>query len=392
MAGIIMLAGCKKGDGPAGNEDQENEKEKDNVQLAINAIDNKFTETDITISGELSKTEWETLKQIRIQLPMVESITLSDVKAIDFGVFVYKEGIYSIPNKWLKKISAPKVERVGKSAFWSCEKLETVNFPKLKTAKEEAFCACDKLKALDFPNLTNIEDRVFSGCNELISLKLGSSSEIKTTTTSFEGLNVKNIDLSLGTHEASQAIGKIWKDQTWKSISNNDGVAIPDPDFGVANFGCTKDFVIKHETRKTVPGGVIYEGVGGSVWWYIYDFDKNDRFISGTIDYSHQFPATPTDLVFTPIEMYVSDLNDLKNKFGNPTYASEDVFSFNMTDKEYQPGYAWYESQAVMNKSKRFTYRFSNSTTNVESVLSFYLRKGQYQTWGFTIRTTYSQK
>lgn len=380
----LSFAGCSKDEGGSDG--------GGNVQNAINAIQDKSTAKNLVISGELSQNDWEILKNVRKQLPLIENITLSDVRTIEFGVFVYKDGIYYISNNWLKSISAPKVEKVGKSAFWSCEELVSVNFPNLKIAEEEAFSACEKLGAIEFQHLTTIGERAFAGCSALQSIKFGASTEIKTIATSFDGLDAQTINLSLGDYEISQAVGKIWKDKTWKSISNNDGIAIPDPDFGVANFGCTKDFVIQHEKGTPVSGGIIYEGSQGSAWWYIYDFDVNETFISGTTDYSFQFAATPTDWVFLPIRQYVDELNKLKNKFGNPTYASEDVFSFNMTDKTYQPGYSWYESQAVMNGGKSFTYKFSNNTTDVESVLSFYLRSNKYQTWGFTIRTTYSKK
>ncbi len=379
----VLFISCAKEDGTKGN-----------AQAAIDTVQNKNTATHITIPGELTLQDWETIKNIRKQLPNIEDITLSDVKDIEFGVFVYKDGIVHVTNKWLKRISAPKVETVGEAAFWNCEVLETVDFPNAKYLGEEAFCACEKLETLNFPNATTIGDLCFGGCKGLKSLSLGASEQINTSARSFASLNTAGIDLDLDGYEADQAVGKIWKDLSWKSISSN-GTEIHAPDFGVANWGSTMEFIENNETGTPVSGGngskKIYADKSGN--WNTYYFDDDKRLIKGVRDYSSQFGSEYVDAIFRPITFYQSDLYKLKSIYGEPTYKSEDVFSFNMTDKNaITAGYAFAEAQWVMNGFKVFIYTFNNTRTDVECMLSAYTRPGQYLTWGFTITTTYIRR
>lgn len=355
-------------------------------------LSDKESATSIVINGEFTDSDWVSLKNIRNQLPRVENIILSDVKKVEFGVFVYKDGILHVSNKWLRSISAPQVETIGASAFWCCEELETANFPNLIKAGEEAFCASEKLSSLDFPKLVDIGDGCFSGCKGLVSLNLGASDKILTTDRSFYLLNTADIDLSLNGYEASQAIGKIWKDQNWKSISSM-GKELPAADFGVANWGCFMEFIENHETGTPISGGSsskrIYADNNGN--WKSYFFENNKGLIKGENDYSTQFSGEYSDLIFLPITSYKSTLDKLKLEYGTPYSESEDVFAFNMSDKNAStPGYAFAEGQWVMNGSKTFLYKFKNNRTNVECKLSSYLRTGKYQTWGFTITTTYT--
>lgn len=423
---VAVFVGCSKDDV---------ETEKGNVQKSIDAISDKASAKSIIINGELLGDDWILLKQIRDQLPAVESITLNDVIVIKKDVFAYKDGIAWETNRWLKSFSAPKattiedaafmfcesllefkapkvekigaeafrvcaitgfdfpiVKEIGSEAFIGCEKINSITLPELIELNDEVFYGCYSLTTVNLPKVTKINSRVFRSCDNLIELKLGATTGIEVSLLSFDLLTTKNITLDLAGAEANEAVGNIWKKLTWKSITNQ-GQSLPKPDFGIANFGSTMDFVLQYETKSTVSGGnskrLIY--ANGSIW-YIYNFDDNSKLISGEIDESVQFGGTPSDLIFTPIINYKNTLTKLAEKYGAADSFTEDVFSYNMTAKSMVAGNAFYEAQRIMNGGKTVTYRFSDDRCIVESILRFYTRSGQYQTWGYTIRTIYTKR
>lgn len=408
---------------------------KCNVQKAIDAISDKSSAKSIIINGELLEDDWILLKQIRDQLPSVESITLNDAIIIKKDVFAYRDGIVWITNRWLKSFSAPKamiiedaafmfcqslvefqaptVEKIGaetfrvcavadfdfpkakeidSEAFVGCDRIHSITLPELIELNDEVFFGCHSLTSVNLPKVTKINSRVFNSCDNLTEIKLGATSDIEVSLLSFDFLTTKNITLDLAGTEANAAIGNIWKGLTWKLITNQ-GRSLSSPDFGIANFGCTMDFVLQHETKSTVSGGnskrLIY--ADGSIW-YIYNFDENSKLISGEIDESIQFGSTPIDLIYAPIINYRNTLTKLTEKYGEADSFTDDVFLYDMSDKTMVPGNAFYEAQRIMNGGKTITYKFSNDKTIVESVLRSYTRTGKYQTWGYTIRTIYSQK
>lgn len=384
LSGALLLGSCSNDDESTGT--------GGSVQTAIDAIENKATATDITIAGELNGEDWETLRNIRTQLPNVENITLSDVKRIDFGVFVYNDGVRIVPNDWLRSFYAPKAETIGASAFSYCEALTRVELPNVTSLGDEAFYADERLLSANIPKLTSIGNDCYAGCSKIASIRLTSKDPIATTDRSFNSLDTSEIALTLFGYEAAQVVGHIWKDKTWKYISGN-GQLLPAADFGIANWGCSLDFVEKHETGTPVSGGNdtkrIYDDHNGN--WKSYLFNARKELIGGVNDYSMQFGGENTELIFLPITSYQTTLSELRAVYGNPYEQSEDVFSFNMKDKNAStPGYAYAESQWVMNGSKTFVYKFRSTRTEVECKLSSYLRTGKYQTWGFTITTTYA--
>lgn len=432
MKKIILLSmlaaifvGCSKDD---------IETKKGNVQKAIDAISDKASAKSIIISGELLGDDWILLKQIRNQLPAVESITLNDVMVIKKDVFAYRDGIAWNTNRWLKSFSAPnattiedaafmfceslsefkapKVEKVGaeafrvcnivvfdfpivkeigNQAFIGCAKINSINFPELIELNDEVFYGCYSLTTVNLPKVTKINNHVFLSCDNLIEVKLGSITSIEVSLLSFDLLTTKNITLDLAGVEANQAIGNIWNGANWKLITNN-GQSLPKPDFGIANFGSTMDFVLQYETKSTVSGGnskrLIYSN--GSIW-YIYNFDDNRKLISGEMNESVQFGSTPSDLIFVPIKSYKNTLTTLAEKYGVANSFTDDVFLYNMTDKTMVAGNAFFEAQRIMNGGKTITYRFSNNSCTVESILHDYTRSGQYQTWGYTISTLFTK-
>ena len=383
----IIFAGCTKA------EEGPKETVKSNVEIAIEATGNKTTATSLVVNGKLNDEDWLLLKNIREQLPMVENITLNDVTNIKAGVFSFKENeIVWVVNHWLKSIKAPKAVTVESLAFLFCDELINVDLASVEVIGEESFGVCESLESLFLPKAHDISADAFIGCSSLKNLKLGYTEAIVFKLENESKMKTQNINLDIVGVEATLAIGKIWKNNLWKSISNN-GQLVPKADFEIANWGCSLGFIETHEKRKAISGGGsqkrIYEGDGDGCWYY-YNFDENGKLISGEIDFSHQFSSENTDLIFLPINSYITILDELKEEYSEPIYMSEDVYSYNMTDKEYRPGYAWYEAQSIMNGNKSLIYKFRNERTEIESELRQYTRSGQYMPLGFTVRTTYS--
>lgn len=64
------------------------------------------------------------------------------------------------------------LERIEKSAFMNCTKLNSIDFPKfLKSIGEKAFSGCEKLKSVNIPaSIELIEDNAFDSCENLSSI------------------------------------------------------------------------------------------------------------------------------------------------------------------------------------------------------------------------------
>ena len=380
----LGFAGCSKDEG---------NRDVSNVQKAINAITDKNTATSLVVTGDLNDADWNTLKDIKRQLRFINSITLSDAKVIKKDVFIRRNGQTLYTNLWLTSFSAPKATEIENAAFMFCDALEVLNIPSVTIIGKESFLECIAIESIDLPKVVKIGEQAFAACSDLKSIKFGATSAIEVPVNAFQALDTKNISIDVVGIEASNVVGKIWKDHYWKTITSNN-VPLPVADFGIAYFGTSRDFVLRNETKTVVPGGgsnrLIFSDRSNN--WYTYNFDDDQKLTSGMIDHSMQFGSTPTDLVFLPILDYITELDELKAKFGEPSSANKNVFSFILNEKTMQPGYAWYEAQAIMNGGTPIVYEFSNSTMQVKTTLRSYARTGKTQPWGFTIETTYSPK
>jgi hypothetical protein len=423
----LALVGCSGGGG-------ETPPIAGSVQKAIDAISDKSSVKSLVVNGDLTSEDWLLLKEIRVHLPAIENITLNDVVVVKRDIFAYKDGMTWITNRWLKTFSAPqattiedlaftycegltsfsapqvkkigymafadcgeitsfdfpKTKEAGEQAFYGCEKLTIISIPELSELKDELFHSCRSMTSIDLPKVVKINHQIFRNCDNLTQIKLGTTAKIDATAISFELVDTKAITLDIVGVNAEDAVGRVWKDCVWKNITNS-GQALPLPDFGVANWGSTIDFVRKYDTGTPISGGnLIRADKYGK--WYIYLFDNNEKLIGGKTDESIQFGGDNPWLIFSPIIAYQSTLTELSARYGEPINRTEDVFSYNMDDMTYQPGYAFYEAQVIMGGGKSVTYTFGNNRTSVESVLRFYTRKGMYQPYGYTISTVYAKK
>lgn len=421
LVAILGLSSCEK---IGGSEDA-----GCNVQKAINAVPDKSTAKSLTIEGELTSEDLTVLFEIQSQLPKIENITLSTATSIPEKAFARKDGIAWGANTWLKSISAPnvttihqsafarclnltsasfpKLETIDYAAFWSCESLTSFDFSNVAELGSEAFQACDKLNNVSLPKITELKDAVFSGCKALESLSLPVANVIDadalrscdalvklelgcTTDIDFSPkdtyLDTKNIDLALEGTEASKAVGKVWKDVTWKTISSNTG-NIKSPVFGVAYFGCSKTFVKENETKSLtneIGTQLIYKS--GNTLWY-YTFSREGEFEWGKTDYSYQYDHN-SSLVTLPIREFQSEVTRLTNQFGNPTSKNEDIFAYNPGDTTDLEGHAYWFAKRIMNYSNVYVeYKWQTSEASITSTLSYYA--GKTKAWGFTIKTTY---
>ncbi|MDR2919802.1 MAG: hypothetical protein LBV72_10615 [Tannerella sp.] len=169
--------------------------------------------------------------------------------------------------------------------------------------------------------------------------------------------------------------------------------ALPKPDFGVAIWGDTKEYIEFNELKTRVSGGsnnlMIYDYNGK---WYSYYLDDNNKFFKGSIDYSVQFDPPNSEFIKLPIYEFQSTLKELEKNFGEPISKTKDVFSFNMDDNNFGDGYAFSEAQSIMVGGTPIEYRFQNEQVDVICTLSYYLRSGKYRMYGFTIVTDYIKR
>lgn len=169
--------------------------------------------------------------------------------------------------------------------------------------------------------------------------------------------------------------------------------SLPKPDFGIAIWGDTKEFIEFNELRTRVSGGnknlLIYDYNGK---WYSYYLDDDNKFNKGSIDYSVQFDLPNSEFIKMPIYEFQSTLKALEKNFGEPISKTKDVFSFNMDDNEFGEGYAFSEAQTIMMGGKPIVYKYQNEQVDVVCTLSYYLRSDKYRMYGFTIVTDYIKR
>lgn len=414
ISAVLGLSSCEKSDG--------DESKFCNVQKAINAVSDKMSAKTLTINGELTKEDIAILYDIQSQLPQIENIILSSATIIPEGAFAGRT------NTWLKTIEAPKVtiikqsafagclnltsasfsklETIDYSAFMSCESITSFDFSNVTSIEKEAFRACERLKTVSLPKITELKNAVFAECRslesvtlpianiidvsalracyDLVKLELGCTSEInfKPVDANFD---TKKIDLVLEGVEASNAVGKIWKDVSWKSITSKNS-NIKSPVFGVAYFGCTKTYVENNE-EKTLYGGsgnrLVYRQ--GNTLWY-YNFTSEGFFEWGMTEYSYQYDNNPA-LVTLPIREYQVEITQLINRFGQPTEKSEDIFAYDPEDQTDSEGHAYWFAKRIMNYGYKVEYKWITTEASVTSTLGYYPDKTK--AWGFTIKSTY---
>lgn len=420
ISAVLGLSSCEKSDG--------DESKFCNVQKAINAVSDKMSAKTLTIDGELTKEDIAILYDIQSQLPQIENIILSSAAIIPEETFAKKEGIAWGANTWLKTVSAPnvtiirqsafarclnltsasfpKLETIDNSAFWTCESMASFDFSNVTSIGSEAFQACEKLNNVFLPKITELKRAVFAGCKSLESIslpianiidaealyachalekmELGCTSEInfKPDNTYLE---TKKIDLVLEGVEASNAVGKIWKDVSWKSITSKNS-NIKSPVFGVAYFGCTKAYVENNEEKRLYSGSgnrLVYRQ--GNTLWY-YNFTSEGFFEWGMTEYSYQYDNNPA-LVTLPIREYQVEITQLINRFGQPTEKSEDIFAYDPEDQTDSEGHAYWFAKRIMNYGYKVEYKWITTEASVTSTLGYYPDKTK--AWGFTIKSTY---
>ena len=75
---------------------------------------------------------------------------------------------------------ASSVKKIGREAFWECDRLKTVNIPNtVQYIGEAAFRGCDRLEAITIPSsVEDIEDKTFLNCISLRNVTI--QSEVKS--------------------------------------------------------------------------------------------------------------------------------------------------------------------------------------------------------------------
>ena len=169
---------------------------------------------------------------------------------------------------------------------------------------------------------------------------------------------------------------------------------LPKPDFGVANWGDTKQYVEFNETKIEVGSGnkerITYNYNGS---WYTYLFDNIGGFYEGIVDYSIQFDYLQNRITW-PIRSFQHELTELEKIYGEPVSKTEDVFRYDADNytTEDDPDNASYQSQRIMRGSKTIEYKYQNDQKEIIAILSYYSRSDKTRTWGYTIKTFYRKR
>ena len=96
------------------------------------------------------------------------------------------------------RLSLPKAESIGDTAFYNCNNLTSVDLPVATSIGDSAFQSCNNLTSVDLPSATSIGDTAFNGCTNLTSVDLPVATSIGDQ--AFEGCtSLTSVDLPVAT-------------------------------------------------------------------------------------------------------------------------------------------------------------------------------------------------
>ncbi|GEM_PF-6182735 len=228
-------------------------------------------------------------------------------------------------------------------------------------------------------------------------LEVGKQYYIHVTTLPYEGYEfydeggAKSDTIITITSKSSISLKKVFTlraepDQYEKWYLRNED--LPEPQFGIAIFGDSYHYIKRTESRRLISdrnNKLTYD------WgrWLSYYFDENNKFIKGVEDLSSGYGIQNN--MGIPILVFRSQIEECIEKYGAPTYVSQNVFSFIDDDFTSEEGYTMWEARLVIAGLKTFVYKFSNSEMNVEMTLKSYQRgiPSSYY-YSYTIETVFT--
>lgn len=156
-------------------------------------------------------------------------------------------------NNTVVNANFPKVERIGKSAFGYCSKLQAANFPKCSSMGTNAFNWCSNLTEAIFPECQTVSEGAFLYCSSLTTAYFPKATYFSASVfyscvnlTSIEAPLLENVDggvfgncskLSEANFPLLKAIGSKWEYYAFAST------AIKSAYFPLASFVCKYAFV-----------------------------------------------------------------------------------------------------------------------------------------------------
>lgn len=123
----------------------------------------------------------------------------------------------------LESVNLPICTEIGDNAFFDCPNLGSVKLPMCEKIGMNVFFNCANIVSMHLDKCESIGDNVFSNCNKIKDILFLSKKNILSTKLTFEGLNTKNIIITLNPDgvERESVVNNTWKDKEWAKLQDN---------------------------------------------------------------------------------------------------------------------------------------------------------------------------